>query len=88
MDIKNVIETVSARGVSFRLDGDQILVQAPTEPDDSTKALIDRLRDHRDEVRQLLIAPVCWQCGALMTALSLIENRQQIWVCWACAKLA
>ncbi len=88
MDIRNVIETVKARGVSLRLEGDRIKLEAPAEPDAATKALLEGLRDHRDELRVYLAAPACWNCGALATPVSLIDTREKIWVCWECAKSA
>ena len=48
MDIRTLADTAKARGVVFKIDGDRIKVEARTEPDGKTKALLESLRDHKD----------------------------------------
>src|ERR1051325_280170 len=66
MDIRTLVESVRSRGLRFSLDGERIRVEAPAEPDMATKAVLDSLRDRRDELRRVLEdpAPSCWGCGA------------------------
>lgn len=85
MDIRTLVDTAKAKGLSFRVDGDRIKVEASTEPDPETKALIDTLRGHKTEVRQILLAPPCWNCGATMTRTKDISSKPW-WACWECAK--
>ncbi len=87
MDARGLIETLKARGVELRVNGDRIHVEAPQEPDSHTKALIDALRDHREEVKALLVGPPCWNCGAQMTEVTDIYGHEW-WTCWECARSA
>ncbi len=84
MDARGLIETLKTRGVELRVNGDRIHVEAPQEPDPNTKALIDELRQRREEVKALLVAPTCWNCGALMAETTDIYGRRW-WACWSCA---
>ncbi len=54
MDAKNLIETLKARGVELRVNGDGIQAEASQEPDSDTQALLDEVRQHREEVKALL----------------------------------
>src|SRR5262249_51612266 len=47
-------ESVKAKGLTFQLDGDKIKVKAPNEPDYRTKALLEELRRHREELKRIL----------------------------------
>jgi len=67
MDIRALMDSARSRGLTFHIEGDRIKVEAPVEPDNETKALLDRLRGHRDELRRVLLAPPCWNCGATMS---------------------
>ena len=87
MDIRTLVDTAKARGVVFKLDGDRIKVEARTEPDGETKALLESLRGHKDELRSVLAAPDCWNCGATMTRTKDISGKPW-WACWECAKTA
>jgi hypothetical protein len=87
MDMRTLVDTAKARGVVFKIDGDRIKVEAPREPDGETKALLESLRGHKDELRSVLAAPACWNCGATMTRTSDISGKSW-WVCWSCAKTA
>ncbi len=84
MDTKDLIETLKTRGVELRVNGDGIQAEASQEPDSHTKALIDSLRDHREEVKAILVAPPCWNCGAKVAETIDIYGRSW-WKCWKCA---
>ncbi len=85
MDIRTLVDTVKARGVEFKIEGDRIKVEARAEPDNQTKALLDALRGQRDELRRVLTAPPCWNCDAIMTLTDDIYGKK-FWACWSCAK--
>jgi len=87
MDIRTLVDTAKARGVVFTMDGDRIKVEARTEPDGETIALLDSLRDHKDELRRVLAAPDCWNCGAMMTRTKDISGKPW-WACWECTRTA
>ena len=87
MDIRALVDSAKAKGLSFYLDGDRIRVQAPNEPDTETKALLEQLRGHREEVKRLLAAPTCWDCGEITTETTDIYG-ETVFACWACAKSA
>jgi hypothetical protein len=87
VDIRALVDTARAKGLSFRVDGDRIKVEAPTEPDPETKALLDTLRTHKADVKRILLPPPCWNCGATMTRTKDI-NGTPWWACWECAKTA
>ncbi|OGP98902.1 MAG: hypothetical protein A2W10_04335 [Deltaproteobacteria bacterium RBG_16_55_12] len=57
MDARSLIETLKGRGLSLRVEGDRIKVEAPQEPGPETKALLSELRRHREEVKMILAAP-------------------------------
>ena len=57
MDIRTLVDTAKAKGLTFRIDGERIRVEAPSEPDGEAKVLLATLRDHKDEIRSLLLAP-------------------------------
>ena len=84
MDAKLLIETLKTRGVELRVNGDGIQAEAPQEPDPDTKALLDEVRQHREEVKVILAAPPCWNCGAEMAETIDIYGRSW-WKCWECA---
>lgn len=87
MDIRALIDSAKARGLSFYLEGGRIRVEAPNEPDNKTKALLEELRGHREELRRILAAPPCWNCGATTTEITDIYGKE--WsACWGCAKWA
>ncbi len=54
MDAKSLIETLRARGLTLRVDGDHIQVEAPQEPDRETKALVDEMHEHKAEILEVL----------------------------------
>ncbi len=86
MDARVLIETLQGRGLSISLARDKIRVEAPKEPDEDTKALLQELREHREEVKSLLsqVAPPCWNCNARMAETTEIYGRS--WrKCWECA---
>lgn len=85
MDARTLIETLKGRGLSLRVEGDRIKVEAPQEPDPETKALLSELRQFREEVKEVLAAPPCWNCGAPMTETQDIYSHVW-WACWVCAK--
>jgi hypothetical protein len=79
------VETARTKGLAFHVEGDRIKVEADREPDAQTKALIESLRDHKDELWSVLAAPDCWNCGAMMMRTKDISGRPW-WACWECAK--
>lgn len=87
MDIRALVDSAKAKGLSFYLEGDRIKVEAPNEPDNETKGLLDQLRSHREELKRILAASTCWNCGATMTQSKDIY-AEEVWVCWGCAKWA
>jgi len=54
MDARVLIETLQSRGLSVTLARDKIRVEAPQEPDEDTKALLQELREYREEVKSFL----------------------------------
>ena len=88
-DIGTLIESAQARGLRLFLAGDKVKVRAPQTPDADTKALIEELKEHREEVKSLLsqVAPPCWNCGAQMTEVTDIYGHSW-WTCWECARSA
>jgi hypothetical protein len=87
MDIRTLMDSAKTKGLTFHLKGDRIKVEASVEPDNETKALLDTLRGHRDELRQVLLAPPCWNCGATMSPIQDIYGNS-VFACWSCAKSA
>ncbi len=86
MDARILIETLQNRGLTISLAGDRVRVESPQEPDESTKSLLQQLREHREEVKSLLsqVAPPCWNCGAQTAETTDIYGRSW-WKCWECA---
>ncbi len=87
MDVRALIKAVEGKGIMLRIEDDRIKVEARTEPDSETKALLELLRDQRDELRRVLTSPTCWNCGAAMTGTKDIYGAPW-WVCWKCARWA
>ncbi len=87
MDTRNLIQMLKGRGLSLRLEGDRITVEASQEPDPETKALLSELRQYREEVKMILAPPPCWNCGATTTETTDIYG-ETVWVCWSCATWA
>ena len=87
MEIRTLVDIAKARGVTFKIDGDRIVVEARAEPDGETTALLENLRSHRDGLRLYLIAPICGICGAVGNNERDIYGQLH-WVCWGCAKTA
>ncbi len=87
MDVRALVDSARARGLSFYLEGDRIRVEAPNEPDTETKVLLEELRGHREEVKRILAVPPCWNCGAITTETRDIYG-ETVSVCWSCAKWA
>jgi len=54
-DIRSLIETAQARGLKIFLSGGKVKVQAPHSLDGDTKALIEELREQKEEVKSILI---------------------------------
>ena len=54
-DIGSLIESAQARGLRLFLAESKVKVQAPQALDGDTKALIEELREHREEVKSFLI---------------------------------
>jgi len=53
-DIGTLIESAQARGLRLFLAGDKVKVRAPQTPDADTKALIEELREQKEEVKSFL----------------------------------
>jgi len=88
-DVRALIESAQARGLSLFLDGDRVKVNAPQSLDEDAKSIIEELRDHREEIKTLLSQPTppCWNCGQPMTEVKTIYG-DEVMVCWWCAKRA
>ena len=87
MDARSLIETLKIRGIRISLAGNKVRIEAPQEPDSETKAIIEALRDHREEVKSILRTPACYECGELMTGTKDIFEKEW-WACWRCARSA
>ena len=87
--VRSLIETAQARGLRLFLAEGKVKVQAPQNLDENTKALIEELREHREEIKFLLSQPTlpCWNCGQPMTEAKTIYG-EKVMVCWWCAKRA
>ena len=83
-DVRALIETAQTKGLRLFLADGKVKVQAPQRLDGGTKALIEELREHREEVKALLVAPPCWNCGAQTAETTDIYGRSW-WKCWECA---
>jgi len=53
-DVQSLIESAEARGLRLFLAEGKVKVQAPQALDGDTKALIEELREHREEVKSFL----------------------------------
>jgi hypothetical protein len=87
VDIRALVDSAQARGLSFYLEGDKIKVEAANEPDPETMAILEQLRGHREELKRIMAGPPCWNCGATTVEIDDIYG-ETVWVCWACAKWA
>ena len=87
MDARILIETLQSRGLTISLAGDRVRVESPQEPDESTKSLLQQLREHREEIKALLSqsTPPCWNCGQPMSPARTIYG-DDVMTCWWCAK--
>ena len=85
--IQALIEQIKQRGFQIVADGDRIRVRGSNPPDSETRVLIEKLRQHRDEIKLLLAASPCQICGATMTETTDIFGRE-LWTCWGCARTA
>jgi len=88
-DIRSLIESAQARGLRLFLAEGKVKVQAPQALDADTKALIEKLRGHKDEIKALLsqCGIPCWNCSQPMSEARTIFG-DEVWVCWSCAKTA
>ena len=65
-DIGSLIESAQARGLKLFLAEGKVKVQAPQALDGDAKALLEELREHREEVKSflneedLILAPEHW----------------------------
>ena len=53
-DVGSLIESAQARGLRLFLEGDKVKIRAPQALDGETKAIIQELRQHREEVLEAL----------------------------------
>ena len=58
MDARVLIEALQGRGLSISLAGDKVRVEGSKEPDGETKALIQEIREHKDEIKSVLAKKV------------------------------
>jgi len=88
-DVRSLIETAQTRGLILFLEEGRVKVQAPQDLDPETQALIQELREHKEEIRFMLAqaAPRCWNCGGATTETRDIYG-ETVWGCWGCAKWA
>ena len=54
-DVHALIESAQVRGLRLFLDGDKVKVEAPHSLDGDTRALIEELREQKEEVKSILI---------------------------------
>jgi len=85
-DIRSLIETAQTRGLRIFLSEGKVKIQTPQSLDENAKALIEQLREHREEIKALLSQPTlpCWNCGAKVAETIDIYGRSW-WKCWECA---
>jgi len=83
-DVRALIESAQTKGLRLFLADGKVKVQAPSRLDGDMKALIEELRGHREEIKALLVAPPCWNCGAQTAETTDIYGRSW-WKCWECA---
>jgi len=86
-DVRSLIETAQTRGLILFLEEGRVKVKASQELDPEAKALIQELREHKEQVRRILAYPPCWDCGATTTETQDIYG-EMVFVCWSCAKWA
>ncbi len=88
-DVRALMESAQARGLRVFLAEGKVKVQAPQSLDENAKALIEELREHREEIKALLSQPTppCWNCGQPMSKAKTIYG-DDVMVCWWCAKRA
>ena len=88
-DVQSLIESAEARGLSLFLTDGKVQVRAPQALDGDTKAFIEELRQHREEIKALLsqCGIPCWNCGQPMSEAQTIYG-DDVWACWSCAKTA
>ena len=88
-DVGSLIESAKAMGLRLFLADGKVKVRAPQALDGDTKALIEKLRGHKEEIKALLSqsAPPCWNCGQPMSEARTIFG-DEVWVCWSCATTA
>jgi len=87
-DVRTLIGTAQTRGLILFLEEGRVKVQAPHNLDAEAQALIQELREHREEIKSLLSdAPPCWNCNQPMTKTTDIYGSPW-WACWSCAKWA
>ena len=55
-DVRALIESAQVRGLRLFLDGDRVKVKAPQSLDENAKALIEELREHKEEIKSVLNA--------------------------------
>jgi len=55
-DVQSLIETAQARGLRLFLAEGKVKVQAPQSLDEKAKALIEELREHKEEIKSVLDA--------------------------------
>jgi len=55
-DVRSLIETAQARGLRLFLAEGKVKVQAPQSLDENAKALIEELREHKEEIKSVLNA--------------------------------
>jgi len=53
-DVGSLIKSAQARGLRLFLEGDKVKIRAPQALDGETKALIQELREHKEEVKLLI----------------------------------
>lgn len=76
----DIIEEAAAAGVSFKLDGDSLLMKAPQKP---PEALLERVRQHKPAVIAALRAAqflaairTVWQDARILTDAEMAEGSQ------------
>ncbi len=55
-DVESLIESAKAKGLRLFLAEGKVKVQAPQNLDENTKALIEELREHKEEIKSVLDA--------------------------------
>lgn len=83
-DVRALMESAQARGLRLFLAEGKVKVKAPHSLDGDTQAFIEELREHKEEIKAVLVAPPCWNCGAKVAETIDIHGRRW-WKCWECA---